>query len=396
MRSDVKVGVVLGLGVLAVLGWYFLRADNPQSMRLAKSDKGSVKVADATGKDQALPPPIWEPSRSKKSATPPAAKSPMVKPSGRTSPPAGTAAQPAARTNFLADSVEPSPVRPAGSAAPAVDRSSLIPSSPPMAAAAANTSQSVQTPQRRGNDKPPLVAPPKVQTEERPSAEPTAAATPSPIRLPVHKTETGTQADSPTTMPRLSESVSPSAAKPKEEEKERTHVVKKNDSLAILAEQYYGSQRYTAFLAKANPQVDPSRLKIGTKLRIPPLSATLAGTTKPAEPGAKADQAKAAPSALPTATKPAESFYTVKAGDSFYSIARSIYGNGERWRELHQLNKDICPEPQGLRVGMKLRLASARGEGKATTQESPRPKAKAKSKGKAGPSDKPVDARNPQ
>lgn len=55
------------------------------------------------------------------------------------------------------------------------------------------------------------------------------------------------------------------------------HTVKSGDSLSSIAKQYYGKASLWGVIAAANPEVDPDRLRLGAKIKIPPA---------PAEPGA--------------------------------------------------------------------------------------------------------------
>ncbi len=48
--------------------------------------------------------------------------------------------------------------------------------------------------------------------------------------------------------------------------------------------------------------------------------------------------------------------YTVKPGDTFTKIAKTQFGDGNRWRELQALNPGI--DPRMLKVGMTLKLPS--------------------------------------
>ncbi|MBM3269045.1 MAG: LysM peptidoglycan-binding domain-containing protein [Candidatus Sericytochromatia bacterium] len=49
--------------------------------------------------------------------------------------------------------------------------------------------------------------------------------------------------------------------------------------------------------------------------------------------------------------------YTVKSGDSLWTIAARTMGRGDRWRELYDLNRGLIgADPGKLRVGMALRL----------------------------------------
>jgi len=125
-----------------------------------------------------------------------------------------------------------------------------------------------------------------------------------------------------------------------------THRVQPGDTLSSLAERYYGSAKHARFLAEANPQIsDPNVLRIGTVVKIVPLPAD--GT---------ADRPRSTPSAN-TATASGQRTYRVKAGDSFYSIARDVLGDSKRWRELLDMNRDaVGGDPTRLQIGQVLVL----------------------------------------
>lgn len=48
--------------------------------------------------------------------------------------------------------------------------------------------------------------------------------------------------------------------------------------------------------------------------------------------------------------------YVARKDDSFWKIARRVYGSGAKWRKIWEANRDICPRPGDLRPGMKLIL----------------------------------------
>ncbi len=48
--------------------------------------------------------------------------------------------------------------------------------------------------------------------------------------------------------------------------------------------------------------------------------------------------------------------YTVKPGDTLYELAARALGNGNRWREIREMNRDVVPADGTLRVGMRLVL----------------------------------------
>jgi nucleoid-associated protein YgaU len=130
----------------------------------------------------------------------------------------------------------------------------------------------------------------------------------------------------------------------------RTYIVQPGDTLAVLAEIHYGSQAYADFLLRSNPQVpDARRLAVGMKIVIPP---------RPADPRQAAyvpptPKSQAKPKAVVASGKT----YTVKAGDSFYKIAANELGDGSRWKQIFELNKDVVKGgPETLQIGQVLRL----------------------------------------
>ena len=124
----------------------------------------------------------------------------------------------------------------------------------------------------------------------------------------------------------------------------REHAVQAGESFALIAERYYGSQKYMWFLIQANPQVtDPAKLSIGQVLQVPLAPPSLAPPPEPA--------------AGPQSTEPLQRTYVVEEGDSFYDIARRLFDDGTRWPELYELNKDeIGLDPSNLRVGQVLKI----------------------------------------
>lgn len=52
-----------------------------------------------------------------------------------------------------------------------------------------------------------------------------------------------------------------------------------------------------------------------------------------------------------------EDIYVVQSGDSLYSIAAQIYGDGELWRDLYEANiETIGDDPDYIEVGLELFL----------------------------------------
>lgn len=124
----------------------------------------------------------------------------------------------------------------------------------------------------------------------------------------------------------------------------RKHRVAPGDTLSAVAVQYYGDGRLFSVILKANPHIKtPRALRIGDVITIPdPEGTALAGS---------GDVESA------TQSSAADMTYRVQEGDTFYSIARALYGSGARWKQIYQLNKDLVKnDSKGLRPGMVIRL----------------------------------------
>jgi nucleoid-associated protein YgaU len=129
-----------------------------------------------------------------------------------------------------------------------------------------------------------------------------------------------------------------------------THRIQPGDTLATLAQSYYGSPKYATFLLESNPELkDPARPAVGTTIRIPPkpegspaeASRTVRGTGEPSA----ADAAGGGRT------------YRVKPGDSFYSIAKKELGDASRWKELFALNKQaVKGDATNLQIGQIVKL----------------------------------------
>ena len=48
--------------------------------------------------------------------------------------------------------------------------------------------------------------------------------------------------------------------------------------------------------------------------------------------------------------------YIVQAGDTLAKIAKAMYGDGSRWREILKANQDTISNPDLIQVGQELRI----------------------------------------
>ena len=146
---------------------------------------------------------------------------------------------------------------------------------------------------------------------------------------------------------------------------ESTYIVKKGDTFGSIAMALLGSTKKADAISKANPTVDPTRMKIGTKLRIPSATPSadgaIASTTKTGSKSAT----PAGTTASNTANKPAAAgalatksttagTHIVVAGETLSSIAKKYYGDSSLYQAIAKANPKI--KPNDLAVGDKLTI----------------------------------------
>jgi len=116
------------------------------------------------------------------------------------------------------------------------------------------------------------------------------------------------------------------------------YTVKENDSLWTIADAWFGDSGRWNLIAKANPLIDPDRLKPGQVLRLPPKNAD-----------------RRRPERRMSPTKP--DTYTIRSGDSLWRIAKAQYGDETKWSIIYDANRaTIGPDPARLTVGRSLRI----------------------------------------
>jgi nucleoid-associated protein YgaU len=65
------------------------------------------------------------------------------------------------------------------------------------------------------------------------------------------------------------------------------------------------------------------------------------------------------PAPSPAPAKSAPRTYTVVSGDSLSKIAKSIYGDANKWRKIYEANTDIIKDPDKIRPGQVLKIPEA-------------------------------------
>lgn len=115
------------------------------------------------------------------------------------------------------------------------------------------------------------------------------------------------------------------------------YTIRVGDTLSEIAMNQLGSIRHQPAILKLNPGLDPKKLVVGKKIRLP---------------GREAVKSSARPSVLQRAG--AYRDYTIVRGDTFDRIARVQLGSSSRVSDIRALNPNVSP--RNLQVGKKLKL----------------------------------------
>lgn len=126
------------------------------------------------------------------------------------------------------------------------------------------------------------------------------------------------------------------------------HVVRKNENLEAISMRYYGSRHKWREILKVNPDVNEKRMPIGTELTIPDLN----GKRRPV--AAKRGNGGKARRKEPTSSGRK---YTVRSGESAWSIAERHYGKKNAYKYSKLILKlNRISRPADLREGVVIQL----------------------------------------
>ena len=127
------------------------------------------------------------------------------------------------------------------------------------------------------------------------------------------------------------------------------YVVQAGDNYSTIAGKVYGNRNLYAAIAKANPNLDPTKLKPGMEIAVPDADAV-----KAERASSLAKPAEAAPT---LGTIDASKQYRIQPGDTLTRISQKLYGKTNQWAALYELNKGtIGGDPARLKVGTVLTL----------------------------------------
>ncbi|MCY2961574.1 MAG: LysM peptidoglycan-binding domain-containing protein [Planctomycetota bacterium] len=146
---------------------------------------------------------------------------------------------------------------------------------------------------------------------------------------------------------------------------------KEGDTWRGIADTYYGDWQRLDVLKRHNEgrmDVQP-----GESVFVPVFADERAMAAAKAAPGEAAEPAKdvVAKSDAKSSTKsgskgkaepkaPAKAsgkkFHTVASGESLWKIAKTELGDGNRWQEIYDANRDLLAKPESIKKGMRLRI----------------------------------------
>lgn len=172
-------------------------------------------------------------------------------------------------------------------------------------------------------------------------------------------TAPGAQPSTRTDEPLIASAARPMQTPPPPTTWPRQHVIEPGDTLSVISSKYYDSTQFVPQIMKANPSLNPRRLKIGDIVTIP---APEAGAVKLANADSRRRAADATPTVIPIAARPMATSsgvrtYTVQTGDTLYNIARRTLGDERKWKQLFEKNRaTLKNDPKRLKIGMVLTL----------------------------------------
>jgi nucleoid-associated protein YgaU len=134
------------------------------------------------------------------------------------------------------------------------------------------------------------------------------------------------------------------------------HVVKSGETFSSIAQMAYGSAAYYPHVMRANPGLNPNNLKPGLVINLPPAEEVKASAA--AEKSAKASgDAPAGAKMVDEVKIDASRQYRVVAGDSLYKIGQKLYGTGVMGDKIYEMNRQVIgSDPKRLKLGMVLEL----------------------------------------
>ena len=145
-----------------------------------------------------------------------------------------------------------------------------------------------------------------------------------------------------------------SAATPRQEEfaaarvtGKRLYVVKRGESFFTITKKLFGTVRYFPEVQKANPDVDPRRLRPGQVIAIP----AVARVTLREEHLATPEDMKPKPAKVYLEQ---DATHLIRPGETLEGISKRYYNRRQKWRHILRANLGRIGSPKRLRPGIRI------------------------------------------
>jgi tetratricopeptide (TPR) repeat protein len=112
-------------------------------------------------------------------------------------------------------------------------------------------------------------------------------------------------------------------------------------------------QRVNRELTTQKNQVDSLKRQLAD-LQIKLAKQNAGSSTSPAAASSSSTAARPVTTEPATTASGEQEIYHVVAGDNLYKIAKKVYGNSTRWKDIYEANKDRMKSEGDLRVGQSL------------------------------------------
>lgn len=145
------------------------------------------------------------------------------------------------------------------------------------------------------------------------------------------------------------------AMPPVPEPKGARYVVAAHDTLWRVAQKAYGKGSpgivEAIFEANRDRLESADELRVGMELVLPRID----GLRSPNIDGQRAPD-RVRERKPPVEGKP--QYYDIRRGDRYATIAKRFLGDASKWRQIHELNKGIFPDPSKIQHGVRIRIPS--------------------------------------
>jgi tetratricopeptide (TPR) repeat protein len=136
-----------------------------------------------------------------------------------------------------------------------------------------------------------------------------------------------------------------------------THTLQADETIATLAERYYGDYRKFHLIAEYNELEDATKVKVGQEIKIP----VIEGTPIIADPATIQTDSGESPEALPGEIITVKRFiiHTVQPGESLSKLAKMYYGDLSKFDIIAKFNS--IEDGTRLKVGQELKIPEVEG-----------------------------------